>query len=757
MFKRILIANRGEIACRIIRTARRLGIATVAVYSEADRDAPHTAMADEAIPIGPPPSESYLCIERLVAACKRACAEAVHPGYGFLSERADFARALEKAGIVFIGPNPVAIAAMGDKIAAKKTATRANVSTVPGHLGVVTDERQALKIAAQIGYPVMIKAAAGGGGKGMRIVHSKAEVAEGFARAGSEARSSFGDERVFIERFIERPRHIEIQVLGDKYGNVVHLGERECSIQRRNQKIVEEAPSPLIDGETRVRMGAQAIALAKAVDYDSAGTVEFVVTEDKSFYFLEMNTRLQVEHPVTELVTGIDLVEQMIRVAAGEKLAFAQDDVSIRGWAVETRIYAEDPYRNFLPSIGRLTRFRPPPTVPREGASSTARPDLTKLSGEQGDSGAASATSARPARLRASSTRYGEEVARASARAGEGGRAYREVRTPSPQPSPQRGEGVRRVRGAAMPYDRHSISVRIDTGVEEGSEISIYYDPLIAKLITHAPSRQEAVAAQADALDAFTIEGIRHNIPFLAALMGHPRWQAGKLSTGFIAEEYPGGFRPLPPTGDIAHVLAAVAAAIDHGMTGRRRRISGQHRSRPASRKRRRVVRLDDCELALDIEPSDDALAVQFVGYADGTRHSLVSRWKPGDPLWNGNFDGRAASVQVRPILNGFVLSHRGVETRAYVYTEDEAEIARLMPARASANGGKILRCPMPGLVISIAVVPGQEVKAGEALAVVEAMKMQNVLRAERDGVVKEIKAEPGDSLAVDDVILEFA
>jgi propionyl-CoA carboxylase alpha chain len=674
MFKRILIANRGEIACRIIRTARRLGIATVAVYSEADRDAPHTAMADEAIPIGPPPaSESYLCIENLVAACKRACAEAVHPGYGFLSERADFARALEEAGIGFIGPNPVAIAAMGDKIAAKEMAAQANVSTVPGHLGVVADERQALKIAAHIGYPVMIKAAAGGGGKGMRIAHSKAEVTEGFARAGSEARSSFGDERVFIERFIERPRHIEIQVLGDKHGNVVHLAERECSIQRRNQKIVEEAPSPLIDGETRARMGAQAIALAKAVGYDSAGTVEFVATEDKSFYFLEMNTRLQVEHPVTELVTGIDLVEQMIRVAAGEKLAFAQDDVSIRGWAVETRIYAEDPYRNFLPSIGRLTRFRSPSV------------------------------------------------------------------------------------GAGLKPAPTEISVRIDTGVEEGSEIPIYYDPLIAKLITHASSRRQAVAAQADALDAFTVEGIRHNIPFLAALMGHPRWQAGNLSTGFIAEEYPGGFRPLPPTGDIARVLAAVAAAIDHGMTERRRRISGQQRPRPASRKRRRVVRLDGCELALDIEPSDELVAVQFVGDADGTRHSLVSRWKPGDPLWNGSFDGRAAAVQVRPILNGFALSHRGVETRAYVYTEDEAEIARLMPAKAFANGGKILRCPMPGLVVSIAVVPGQEVKAGEALAVVEAMKMQNVLRAERDGVVKDIKAKPGDSLAVDDVILEFA
>jgi propionyl-CoA carboxylase alpha chain len=671
MFKRILIANRGEIACRIIRTARRLEIATVAVYSEADRGAPHTALADEAISIGlPPASESYLCIEKIVVAAKRTGAEAIHPGYGFLSERADFAQALEDAGIVFIGPNPGAIAAMGDKIAAKQTAVQANVSTVPGYLDVVADETQALKIAAEIGYPVMIKAAGGGGGKGMRIAHSKAEVVEGFARARSEARSSFGDERVLIEKFIERPRHIEIQVLGDRHGNVVHLGERECSIQRRNQKIVEEAPSPLIDHATRHRMGAQAVALAKAVGYDSAGTVEFVATEDKSFYFLEMNTRLQVEHPVTELVTGIDLVEQMIRIAAGEKLAFAQDDVEIRGSAVETRIYAEDPYRNFLPSVGRLTRFRPPSV----------------------------------------------------------GAGFK--------PAP---------------------SVRIDTGVEEGSEISIYYDPLIAKLITHAPSRQESVKAQADALDAFAIEGIRHNIPFLAALMGHPRWQAGQLSTGFIAEEYPGGFRPLPPTGDIARVLAAVAAAIDHATAERRRRITGQQRPLPSSREQRRVVRLDGCELTLDIEPSEDALALRFVGDADATGHSLVSRWKPGDPLWTGRFDEHAISVQVRPVLNGFALSHRGVETRAYVYTEYEAEIARLMPAKASANAGKILRCPMPGLVVSIAVVPGQDVKAGEALAIVEAMKMENVLRAERDGVVKVIKAKPGDSLAVDDVILEFA
>src|SRR5215510_12540667 len=461
MFKRILIANRGEIACRVIKTARRMGIATVAVYSEADRDALHVEMADTAVPIGPPAAaESYLVIEKIVAACVETGAEAVHPGYGFLSEREAFPQALAKAGIVFIGPNPKAIAAMGDKIESKKAAAKAKVSTVPGHLGVITDEKHAVKIADEIGYPVMIKASAGGGGKGMRIAHSKAEVAEGFARARSEAKSSFGDDRVFIEKFIVDPRHIEIQVLGEKHGNVIYLGERECSIQRRNQKVVEEAPSPLIDAATRGKMGEQAVALAKAVGYDSAGTVEFVVGQDKSFYFLEMNTRLQVEHPVTELVTGIDLVEQMIRVAAGEKLTLKQGDVKLTGWAVETRVYAEDPVRNFLPSIGRLSRYRPP------------------------------------------------------AESSEGG-----------------------------------VTVRNDTGVYEGGEISLFYDPMIAKLVTHARDRSHAVAAQSEALDAFVVDGIRHNIPFLAALMAHPRWRSGKLSTGFIAEEFPQGFHPQAPKG----------------------------------------------------------------------------------------------------------------------------------------------------------------------------------------------------------------
>jgi propionyl-CoA carboxylase alpha chain len=675
MFKRILIANRGEIACRVIRTAKRMGIATVAVYSDADEDALHVAMADQAVPIGPAPAaQSYLSIEAIIAACRQTGAEAVHPGYGFLSERVEFARALQAAGIVFIGPNPKAIAAMGDKIAAKQAAAQAGVSTVPGHLGVIEDEAHAARIADEIGYPVMIKASAGGGGKGMRIAHSRAEVAEGFARARSEAQSSFGDERVFIEKFIVDPRHIEIQVLGDKHGHVIHLGERECSIQRRNQKVLEETPSPLIDAATRARMGAQAVALAKAVGYDSAGTVEFVAAQDKRFYFLEMNTRLQVEHPVTELVTGIDLVEQMIRVAAGEKLKLKQADVTFSGWAIETRVCAEDPYRNFLPSIGRLTRYRPPAAASADG-----------------------------------------------------------------------------------------VTVRNDTGVNEGSEISVYYDPLIAKLVTHAPTRDAAIAAQADALDAFTIDGIRHNVAFLAAVMQHKRWQAGKLSTAFIAEEYPQGFRPVAPEGETLHVMAAVAAAIDHVLGERKRRISGQRPGQTVVRESARMVRLGEREVELTIAREGDAHLVQFAAEKKGQKkgpkegHRLVASWKPGDPLWSGTYDGRAVAVQVRPALNGFDLAHRGVELRALAYTEREAAAARLMPVKRMADSGKALRCPMPGVVRAITVTEGQEVKAGETLAIVEAMKMENVLRAERDGIVKSIKARPGDSLAVDAVIMEFA
>jgi propionyl-CoA carboxylase alpha chain len=671
MFKKILIANRGEIACRIIKTARRLGIKTVAVYSEADRDALHVEMADEAVFIGPPAAaDSYLVIAGIVEACRKTGAEAVHPGYGFLSEREAFPRALKEAGIVFIGPNPDAIAAMGDKIESKKAAAKAKVSTVPGYLGVIEDDKHAVKIADDIGYPVMIKASAGGGGKGMRIAQSRGEVAEGFKLAKAEAKASFGDDRVFIEKFIVDPRHIEIQVLGDKHGNLIYLGERECSIQRRNQKVIEEAPSPLLDEATRRKMGEQAVALAKAVAYDSAGTVEFVAGQDKSFYFLEMNTRLQVEHPVTELVTGIDLVEQMIRVAAGEKLKLAQKDIRLTGWAVESRVYAEDPFRNFLPSIGRLVKYRPPAESSADG-----------------------------------------------------------------------------------------ITVRNDTGVQEGGEISIYYDPMIAKLVTHAPSRAAAIEAQSTALDAFYVDGIRHNIPFLSALMNHPRWREGRLSTGFIAEEFPKGFSARAPEGEVARRVAAVGAAIDHVLGERKRQISGQMIGRPVKREGRRAVWLGRDEIILDIARENGDIVVRFVG-ADGKGgdpHRLASSWVPGDPVWQGTMDGLAMAVQARPVPNGIRLAHQGVEVPVYVFTEAEAASARLMPVVTASDSGKRLLCPMPGLVVSIAVTEGQEVKAGETLAVVEAMKMQNVLRAERDGTVKKIHAAAGATLAVDALIMEFA
>ena len=520
MFETILIANRGEIACRIIKTARRMGIRTVAVYSEADKDALHVEMADEAVAIGPPPAaQSYLAIDKIVAACLKTGAEAVHPGYGFLSERAAFAHALAEARIVFIGPNPKAIEAMGDKIELKKFANAAKVSTVPGYLGVIESPERAAEIADEIGYPVMIKASAGGGGKGMRIAHSRKEVAEGFARARSEAKSSFGDDRVFVEKFIVNPRHVEIQVLGDKHGNVIYLGERECSIQRRNQKVIEEAPSPLLDAGTRKQMGEQAVALAKAVQYDSAGTVEFVAGQDRSFFFLEMNTRLQVEHPVTELVTGVDLVEEMIRSAAGEPLRLKQSDVKLTGWAVESRVYAEDPTRGFLPSTGRLTRYRPPAEGTHDG-----------------------------------------------------------------------------------------VTVRNDTGVFEGGEISIHYDPMIAKLVTHAPDRLGAIDAQATALDAFVIDGIRHNIPFLSALMQHPRWREGRLSTGFIAEEFPDGFHPLVAEGETERRLVVAAALIDHTLNQRKRHISGQLREPDQVRfELKRVVAMGKARVEVEIEPGRDA------------------------------------------------------------------------------------------------------------------------------------------------------
>ncbi|WP_092865101.1 acetyl-CoA carboxylase biotin carboxylase subunit [Hyphomicrobium facile] len=672
MFKKILIANRGEIACRVIKSARKMGIKTVAVYSDADRDALHVEMADEAVHIGPAPAnQSYLLMDKIIAACKATGAEAVHPGYGFLSEREAFPVELQKNGIVFIGPNPGAIAAMGDKIESKKAAAAAKVSTVPGYMGEIKDAKHAVEIANQIGYPVMIKASAGGGGKGMRIAYDAKEAAEGFELARSEAKSSFGDDRCFVEKFIENPRHIEIQVLGDKHGNVVYLGERECSIQRRNQKVLEEAPSPLLDEKTRKAMGEQAVALSKAVGYDSAGTVEFVAGQDRSFYFLEMNTRLQVEHPVTELVTGVDLVEQMIRVAAGEKLPFKQSDIKLKGWAVESRVYAEDPFRNFLPSIGRLVRYRPPAEGSKDG-----------------------------------------------------------------------------------------VTVRNDTGVFEGGEISMYYDPMIAKLVTHAPTREEAIDAQAAALDAFYIDGIQHNVPFVSAMMQHPRWRSGKISTGFIKEEYPEGFTPRAPEGKDLITLAAVAGTIDHLGNTRRRDITDQMSGHSVNFAKRRIVRIGSAEVELEVLGAIPG--PYYVSILDGDGQptktmEITSEWWPGEPVWFGTVDGADVAVQVRPISNGMTLSYRGIQAPTYVYTQREAELAALMPVKLAADMSKFLLCPMPGLVKAVNVSEGQEVKAGDNLAIVEAMKMENILKAERDGKVKKVAAKPGDSLAVDAVILEFA
>jgi propionyl-CoA carboxylase alpha chain len=671
MFKKILIANRGEIACRVIKTAKRMGIATVAVYSDADRDALHVEMADEAVHIGPAlAAESYLVIDRIVEACLKTGAEAVHPGYGFLSERSAFPKALAAKGIVFIGPNPGAIDAMGDKIESKKFANSANVSTVPGHLGVIEDGEHAVLIANEIGYPVMIKASAGGGGKGMRIAWNDAEAREGFTLSKAEAAASFGDDRVFVEKFIVDPRHIEIQVLGDKYGNVIYLGERECSIQRRNQKVIEEAPSPLLDEATRKAMGEQAVALAKAVGYDSAGTVEFVAGQDKSFFFLEMNTRLQVEHPVTELVTGIDLVEQMIRVAAGERLEIAQEDVQLDGWAVESRIYAEDPFRNFLPSIGRLVRYRPP---------------------EEGTDG--------------------------------------------------------------------DVTVRNDSGVVEGSEISMYYDPMIAKLVTHAPTRLEAIEAQSAALDAFIIDGIQHNIPFLTSLHAHPRWREGRLSTGFIREEYPDGFTTSAVDDAAKPLLAAASVAMEVVRQGRLDALPGRLRPSAGTIQTEWVVKIEKDYIPVTITEglADVPLELDLVvGNADEPV-TVTSRWVPGDLLWTGEIGADVLTVQVRAIPNGQELRYRGISVKTFALSPRVAKLDQLMPEKVAADTSKVLLCPMPGLIVSVDVVEGQEVKAGEMLAIVEAMKMQNVLRAERDLVVKSIKAKAGDSMAVDAVIMEFA
>lgn len=660
MFNKILIANRGEIACRVIKTARKLGIKTVAVYSDADADALHVEMADEAVHIGPPAAaESYLLADKILQAAKDTGAEAIHPGYGFLSERASFVEAVQKAGLAFIGPDPRAIDAMGDKITSKKLAKEAGVSTVPGHMDIIADADEAVKIASSIGYPVMLKASAGGGGKGMRIAWNDDEAREGYISAQNEARTSFADDRVFIEKFVEEPRHIEIQVLGDKHGNVIYLGERECSIQRRHQKVVEEAPSPFLDETTRKAMGDQAVALSKAVDYCSAGTVEFIVDKHKNFYFLEMNTRLQVEHPVTEQITGVDLVEQMLRVAAGEKLTLKQDDVQLNGWSIETRVYAEDPFRGFLPSIGRLTRY----------------------------------------------VRPSEDEA-----------------------------------------------VRVDTGVYEGAEISMFYDPMIAKLITTGKTRDEAIAAQRRALDEYYIRGIAHNIPFLAALMAHPRFQSGDMTTNFIAEEYPDGFEGGALRDEVREAMIVAASFINAVEVSRATQIDGQISEPHGPQEKPWVVTIDGEDITTGILPLEDHAEVII-----GKKHiEVVSDWAPGQPVFHATIGDVDYAMEIDPLSVGVRLTCDGVSKDIRIQTERAAALYKLMPEKVAADTSKFLLCPMPGLVVSIAVGEGDEVKAGQALAVVEAMKMENILRAEKDAVVKAVKAEAGDSLAVDAVILEF-
>ncbi len=665
MFKKILIANRGEIACRVIKSARKMGIQTVAVYSDADRNALHVKMADEAVHIGPPPAnQSYIVIDKIMEAIRQTGAEAVHPGYGFLSENMKFAEALEKEGVVFVGPPSPAIEAMGDKITSKKIAQEAGVSTVPGYMGLIADADEAVKISKEIGYPVMIKASAGGGGKGMRIAWNDEEARDGFQSSKNEAASSFGDDRIFIEKFVTQPRHIEIQVLADKHGNCVYLHERECSIQRRNQKVIEEAPSPFLDEATRKAMGEQACALAKAVGYTSAGTVEFIVDGNRNFYFLEMNTRLQVEHPVTELITGVDLVEQMIRVANGEKLPFAQTDLKINGWAMESRLYAEDPYRNFLPSIGRLTRYRPP-------------------------------------------------VEAATAK------------------------GV----------------VRNDTGVYEGGEISMYYDPMIAKLCTWAPTRAEAVEGMRQALDTFEVEGIGHNLPFLSAVMDHPKFCSGDMTTAFIAEEYPDGFQGVTlPEAELRKVAAA-AAAMNRVAEIRRSRITGRLGNHERKVGDDWVVSLQETDFALKIAADRNGATVTF---EDGHSVRVASDWTPGQTLARLDVDGQMVVLKVGKIPSGFRIRTRGADMKVHVRTPRQAELAKLMPEKLPPDTSKFLLCPMPGVVVKISVEEGQEVQEGQALATVEAMKMENILRAEKKGVVKKIAAEAGASLKVDEVIMEF-
>ena len=660
MFEKILIANRGEIACRVLKTARRMGIRTVAVYSDADRDALHVRMADEAVHIGASPSaQSYLLADRIVQACKDTGAQAVHPGYGFLSENAAFCEALSAAGIAFIGPRPRAIEAMGDKITSKNLADEAGVNTIPGFSDVIRDPDHAVEIAEKIGYPVMLKASAGGGGKGMRIARNDEECRDGFERAANEARSSFGDDRIFVEKFIEEPRHIEIQVMADGHGNVLYLNERECSLQRRHQKVIEEAPSPFIDAETRKQMGEQAVALARAVDYQSAGTVEFIVDPQRNFYFLEMNTRLQVEHPVTELTTGLDLVELMIRVAAGEKLPLTQADVGINGWSIEVRVYAEDPFRNFLPSTGRLVRFRPPE-----------------------DDG----------------------------------------------------------------------NVRVDTGVYEGGEVSMFYDPMIAKLITWGSDREAAIAEMRSALDRFIIRGVSCNLSFLAALIAHPRYVSGNISTHTIAEEYPEGFHPADlPLADPAVIIAA-AATMTRRYRDRAARIDGQMRGHGRTVPNDWVALMDGKQYPVHVVPAEGGCDVTL----DGKRFEVRSDWEFGQHLFQGAINGETIYIQTERRDQVFRLWHAGTQSDLVFLTPRAAELMRHMPEKVPEDTSRHLLSPMPGLLVSLAVKEGDEVKAGEELAVLEAMKMENSLRAERNGVVAAVHFEPGASLEVGDTIMEF-
>jgi len=663
MFDKILIANRGEIAVRIIKTARRMGIRTVLVHSDADTGSLAYEMADETIHIGPSPAaQSYLLQDRIVEAVRRSGAEAVHPGFGFLSENPVFARRLEAEGITFIGPNPHAIEAMGDKITSKKFAAEAGVSTVPGHMGLIESDAHALQIANEIGYPVMIKASAGGGGKGIRVAHSDADMAEGFAAVKAEALTAFGDDRVFLEKFIVNPRHIEIQVLGDKHGNIVSLFDRECSIQRRNQKVIEEAPSPLLDDATRKAMGDQAVALARAVNYDSAGTVEFVAGQDRSFFFLEMNTRLQVEHPVTELITGVDLVEQMIRSAAGETLPFSQDDLGINGWAIESRIYAEDPYRGFLPSIGRLIRY------------------------EQAEEG--------------------------------------EHHTES------------------GPY-----VVRNDSGVREGDEISMFYDPMISKLCAWAPTRAGAVEGMARALEDTHLNGVGHNVPFLAAVMDQPRFQSGQLSTSYIKDEFPEGFHGLPASRAQTDIMIAAAMAMHE--------IISEQAGDPSDRTEW-IVLIDHDAHGVSLSYDDDeALTLDLAGEDRAIRLSHID-WRPGLAQFRAHLDDAPFTAEVKRVPDGFDVRHRASRARVRVMTPSLAALYARLPEKVAADTSKLIQSPMPGLVVSIPVKVGQEVKTGETVAIIEAMKMQNILKAERDGVVKAVSAKAGDPVAADDVLVEL-